>query len=70
MAGGDAAEVLQLEEEPLEQIALAVKPLAEAGRPALIAPWRNVGRGALVPDHLGDAVSFASLADSAMARAP
>ena len=34
IACGDAAEVLQLGEEPLDQIALAVEPLVEAGLPA------------------------------------
>jgi hypothetical protein len=37
IACGDAAEVLQLGEEPLDQIALAVEPLAEAGLPAPVA---------------------------------
>jgi hypothetical protein len=34
VASRDAAEVLQLGEEPLDQVALAVEPLAEAGLPA------------------------------------
>lgn len=33
VAGGDATEMLQLEEEALDQIAFAVEPLAEAGSP-------------------------------------
>ena len=45
VAGGDAAEVLQLGEEPLDQVSLAVKPLAEARLPFAIALWRDVGRG-------------------------
>jgi hypothetical protein len=44
VAGRDAAKVLQLGEEPLDQVALAVESLAEARLPAPIALRRDVGR--------------------------
>lgn len=53
--------MLQLGEEPLDQVTLAAEPLAEARLPAPIALGRNVGRGALVPDQLADAVGIVSL---------
>src|SRR3954451_15991793 len=37
VAGSDAAEVLQLREEALDQVALAVEALAEAGFPAPVS---------------------------------
>jgi hypothetical protein len=43
VAGSDAAEVLQFREEALDQVALAVEALAEAGFPAPIALGRDVG---------------------------
>src|SRR5262245_1995843 len=59
VAGSDAAEVLQLREEALDQVALAVEALAEAGFPAPVALGRDVGRGALVLDQLADAICTA-----------
>src|SRR6202035_2522417 len=44
VASSDAAEVLQLREEALDQVALAVEALAEAGFPAPIALGRDVGQ--------------------------
>ena len=52
VAGGDAAEVLQLGEEPLDQVALAVEPLAEARLPLSVVFERDVGRCALLLDQL------------------
>ena len=43
-------------EEALDEVALAVEPLAKAGLPAPIALGRDVGRGALVLDQFTDAV--------------
>ena len=57
VAGGDTAEVLQLGEEALDQVALAIEALAEAGLPLAVAFGRDVGRGALVLDQFSDAVS-------------
>jgi hypothetical protein len=48
VAGGDAAEVLQLGEEPLNQVSFAVEPLAEAGFPFSIGFDRDAGRSALL----------------------
>ena len=48
--------MLQLREEALDQVAFAVKPLAEAGLPASVALGRNIGRGTLVLDQLANAV--------------
>jgi len=64
VAGSDAAEVLQLGEEALDQVAFAVKPFAEAGLPASAALRRDVRRGALVLDQL------ANLSGSTMVRGP
>jgi hypothetical protein len=61
VAGSDAAEVLQLREEALDQVALAVETLAEAGFPAPVALARDVGRGALVLDQLADAIGVVGL---------
>ena len=61
VAGGDAAEVLQLGEEPLDQIALAVEAFAEAGFPFTVALRWDVGRGAFVLDQLADAVGIIGL---------
>ena len=61
VAGGDAAEVLQLGEEPFDEVTLSVEPLAEAGLPAAVALRRDVGRGALVLDQLADAIGVISL---------
>ena len=47
VTGGDPAEVLQLGEEPLGQVPLAVEPLAEAGFPLMVALGRDVRRGTL-----------------------
>ena len=53
--------MLQLGEEALDEVALAVEPLAEAGLPAAVAPRRDVGRSALILDQFTDAVSVVSL---------
>jgi hypothetical protein len=53
--------VLQLREEPLDQVALAIKALAEAGLPLPVALSRNVRRGALVLDQFANAVSIIGL---------
>ena len=53
--------MLQLGEEPLDQVTLAVEPLAEAGLPAPVALRRYVGRGTLVLDQFADAVSVVGL---------
>lgn len=53
--------MLQLGEEALDQIALAVEALAEAGFPAPIAFRRDVGRGALILDQLADTVGIVGL---------
>lgn len=64
--------MLQLGEEPLDQVALTVEPLAEARFPAPVALWRDIGRGALVLGQLADAigiVGFVRQHDSARAEA-
>jgi hypothetical protein len=53
--------VLQLGEEPLDQVALAVEPLAETRLPFAIVLGRDVGRGTLVLNHLADAVGVVGL---------
>jgi hypothetical protein len=61
VSGRDAAEVFQFREEPLDEVALAVEPLAEAWLPLPIALWRDIGRGTLVLDQLADAVGVVGL---------
>jgi hypothetical protein len=61
VSGRNTAEVLQLGEEPLDEAALAVEPLTEAGPPLAIALRRDVGRSALVLDQLADAVCVVCL---------
>jgi hypothetical protein len=56
-----ASEVLQLGEEPLDQVALTIEPLAEARLPLAIVLRRDVGRGTLVLDQLADAVGIVCL---------
>lgn len=61
VTGGDAAEVLELGEEPLDEVTLAIEALAEAGLPAPVALGRDVWRGALVLDQRADAVGVIGL---------
>ena len=49
--------MLQLGEEPLDQIALAIEALAEAVFPASVALRRDIGRSALFLDQRADAIS-------------
>jgi hypothetical protein len=53
--------VLQLGEEPLDQVALAVEPLAEARLPLSIGFGRDVGRGSLLLDQFTDAIGVVGL---------
>ena len=61
VSSGDTAEVLQLGEEALDEVALAVETLAEARFPFPIGFGRNVGRGSLLLDQCADAVGIVSL---------
>ena len=61
VASGNATEVLQLGEETLYEIALAVETLAEAGLLASVALWGDVGRGTLLLDPFADAVGVIGL---------
>ena len=61
VAGNDAAEVHQLREEPLDQVALTVERLAEAVFPASVALWRDIGRRALFLDQCANAVGVVDL---------
>jgi hypothetical protein len=53
--------VLQLGEEALNEVALAVEPPAEARLPLAVALRRDVGRGALVLDQLANVVGVIRL---------
>lgn len=53
--------MLELGEEALDQVALAIEPLAEAGLPFSVALGRDVERGALILDHLPDAIGIVGL---------
>lgn len=61
VAGRDPAEVLQFGEEALDQVALAIEPLAEAGLPAPIALGRDVWSCAPILDQVADAISVIGL---------
>ena len=61
VAGGDATEVLQLGEEPFDQIALTIELLTEARLPFPIGFGRDVGRSALFLDQRADAISIVGL---------
>ena len=50
--------MLELAEEPLDQIALAIEPLAEAWFPFAIGFGRNVGDRALGLDEVADAIGI------------
>ncbi|KFD28027.1 hypothetical protein IH86_11400 [Sphingobium yanoikuyae] len=58
IAGCDATEVLQLREEPFDQVALAVEALAEAGFPFSIGFGRNIRRSSLLFDQCANAVGI------------
>lgn len=53
--------MLELKEEQLDQVALAVEALAEAGLPAPVAFRRNVRRGALLLDQRANAIGVVGL---------
>ena len=53
--------MLQLGEEPLDQVSLALEPLAEARLPLAVALRRDVRRGTQVLDQLADAVGVVGL---------
>lgn len=53
--------MLQLGEEPLDQVALAVEALTEARLPLSVALGRDVGRSALILDQLTDAIGIIGL---------
>ena len=53
--------MLQLREEPFDQVALAVQAFAEARFPAAVSLRRDVGRGTLLLDQLADAVGVVGL---------
>ena len=61
VAGCDAAEVLEFAEEALDQIALAVEHLAEAGFPFAVGLRRDVGHRALRLDQIADSIGVISL---------
>ncbi len=53
--------MLELAEEALDLVALAVERLAEAGLPSTVGLGRDVGHGALSFDQVADAVCIISL---------
>ena len=61
VTGGDAAEVLQLAEEALYQVALTIEHLAEAGFPFAIGFGRDIGNRALRLDQIADAIGVIGL---------
>lgn len=61
VAGGDTAEVFELAEEALDQVAFAVEPFGKARLPLSVNLGRNVGRGALLLDQRAEAISVVSL---------
>lgn len=61
VSGGDTAEVLELAEEALDEVAFAVETLAEAGLPFAIGFGWDVGHRALRLYQVADAVGVISL---------
>ena len=61
VASGNAAEMLQPGEEALDEVALAIEPLAEARLPLTIGFCGDIGRGALLLDQCADAISIVCL---------
>ncbi len=61
VAGGDAAEMLELTDETLDEIPLPIEPLGEAKPFFAIALGGNVGRCAVVLDMRADMVSVIGL---------
>jgi hypothetical protein len=61
VAGSDAAVVLQLGEEALDQVVVAVEALAEARLTTPVSLRRDVGRGTLALDQLPDAIRIIGL---------
>ncbi len=59
--GGDTAEVLELGEESLDQVTLAIKPFAKAWLPFSIGFCRDVGRRTLFLDQRADAIRIVGL---------
>ncbi len=60
VSGGDAAEVLDLAEEALDEVALAIEHLAETGFPFAIGFGRDVWHRALRLDQIADPVGVIS----------
>jgi hypothetical protein len=56
IASGDPATLLDLVEEPFDQISGAVKVRAETDGLVAIASWRNIGPGALLGGKDSDPV--------------
>lgn len=61
VAGRDAAEVLQLGEEALDQVPLAIKPCAEIWLRAPVGLWRDIGECPLLAERRPDAIGIVSL---------
>lgn len=53
--------MLEFGEEPFDQVALTIEPLAEAGLPLSIGFGRDVGRSALFLDQRADAIGIVGL---------
>jgi hypothetical protein len=61
VSGCDAAEVLELVEEALDEVALAIEALGEAGLPPSVSFGGDVGRRALFLDVRANAVGVVGL---------
>jgi hypothetical protein len=61
ISGGDPAEVLELAEEALDQIAFAIESLAETGLPFAIGFGGNVRHRALRFDQVANSIGIISL---------
>ena len=58
VTGGDTAEVLQLGEEALDEVPLAIEPRAEVGFPAPIRLGRDIGERSLIPERRPDVIGI------------
>lgn len=61
VAGGNPAEVLELGEEALDQVPLAVEPRAEVRFCPAVGLWRDVGERPFLAERRPDAIRIVSL---------
>ena len=61
VSGGDASEFLEPSEQPLDEIARLIQPLAVAPRRDAIGPWRDDRLGTVVVQQFDERVGVVAL---------